>query len=110
MKPIQPRSRFSEAAFLLGIILHILGSAVLVTAKFAYGMGSFTENTASQISFTNFLLWIWTPFAMASWNPQESLHTGTLLRLGLISSIVFGVICGFLYPVIRKHRSTIEFK
>jgi len=106
MKTTRTRSRFSEAAFFLGILFHIFGLVVLVTASFAYGMGSFTGDSTSQISFTHFFLWIWTPLAMATWNPQESLHTGTLLGLSLISSVAFGIICGFLYPIIRTQKFT----
>ncbi len=54
------------------------------------------------ITFWRGVQWLWTPLAMAAWDPRTSIDTGLLAGLALIWSSVIGIIVGLLVPIFRR--------
>ena len=79
--------------------------------SFMYGMGSFTQNNTAEISFTESLLWIWNPIAMAAWDPQKASHGSRnpqLVGRALICPTIFAVIIGFGFPWVQRRKLRIQ--
>jgi hypothetical protein len=104
MKSDSNPSRFSTPVCIGAFIFHIFVTGILVTMAFAYGMGSFTEDTSSQINSTSALLWIWTPLAMATWNP-EKINLLLWAVLSLTSSTIFAIAMGFIEPIMKRKKA-----
>ena len=106
--PDSTLSRFSSGWCIAGALLHFGTTLALAGINFVVGMGAFTTNTYeaqhvhSAISFWRGVQWLWTPLAMAAWDPRASIDTGLLVVLALIWSCVIGVVVGFFVPALRR--------
>jgi hypothetical protein len=65
-------------------------------------MGSFTRDMSSEIAFWKAAQWIWTPLAMAAWNPQNMHNNGSLIALALLWSCCVGILVSFAVPSFRR--------
>jgi len=97
-KPIRYSSGWSIIAF----VLHFGGTFAIVGLNFLAGMGSFTRDTSSEVSFWLAVQWLWTPLAMMAWDPQNMLNEGRLFGLALLWSCVVAVFSGFVFPLIKR--------
>lgn len=105
-------SRFSFGWCIAAFFLHLTGTLAIAGSSFIVGMGAFTTNSYGaehihgEIAFWQGVRWIWTPLAMAAWDPHQSLDTGLLVGLALIWSCIIGVIAGLVVPMFRRwlHR------
>jgi hypothetical protein len=106
--PESKPSRFSFGWCVTAALLHFAATFAIAGISFVVGMGAFTTSTyeaqhiAGQISFWRGVQWVWTPLAMAAWDPQQSLNIGLLVGLAFIWSCIMGGVSGLFGPVFRR--------
>jgi hypothetical protein len=89
-------------------VFHFAATFALAGINFVVGMGAFTVSTQEaqtiefRMAFWRGVQWLWTPLAMAVWDPHKSIDTGAMVGLAFIWSCVVGVIVGFFIPVFRR--------
>jgi hypothetical protein len=101
-------SRFSSGWCVAAALLHFAATFALAGISFIVGMGAFTTSTYeaqhidSAIGFWRGVQWLWTPLAMAAWDPRTSIDTGLLVVLAFLWSCVIGILVGFFVPIFRR--------
>lgn len=96
---MNPTRKFSFSWCIGTFFLHIgitIGLAVII---FASGMASFTTGSASD--GMKYIMWIWSPFAMATANNSG----GIALFAAPAWSGVVGILAGFILPVFIKPKA-----
>ena len=66
-------------------------------------MASFTYGDGNG---ANVFLWLWTPLAMIASNSEGTNQDGMLLFLGLLWSVIVGIVGGLLIPFLRRNAVT----
>jgi hypothetical protein len=94
------RPKFSIGWCILVAVLHAAGTIGLCLLNFLGGMSAFTYGNGNQ---GGGLLWVWTPLAMSAWNPNDMSNDDTLKLLGLLWSVIVGLVGGFLIPFLRRN-------
>lgn len=92
------RRIFAAIWCVAAIIVHFAFTFLLTIMQFGVGMGAFTEDVSSRIAIGKTLLWIWTPLAMAAWDPKNMHNDEMLITLAFSWSCCFGVFVGFAIP------------
>jgi hypothetical protein len=100
--------RFSTGWCIGAAVFHFAATIALAGISFVVGMGAFTTNTYEAqhihgtITFWRGVQWLWTPLAMAVWDPRKSIDSGSLAGLALIWSSVIGIIVGLFIPIFGR--------
>jgi hypothetical protein len=94
------RATFSVGWFILGTFLHICGTIALCVLNFIVGMAGFTTGPDPNHDLSRLLQWVWTPLAMYSSNKRWADEAD--LILGILWSILVGVIVGYIAPYYRS--------
>jgi hypothetical protein len=91
--------RFSSGWCFGAAAFHFAATFAIAGLHFMAGMAAFTQDTSSEIAFWRGVQWVWTPLAMAAWDPHKSISPGSLTGLAFLWSCVVGIVAGFLRPV-----------
>lgn len=101
-QPQKETRRFSFGWSIGVAIFHFGATFALAGIVFVVGMGSFTEDVSSKVAFWCGVQWLWTPLAMAAWDPNNMHNEGQVVGLAFLWSCFIGVTAGFVIPFLRR--------
>lgn len=94
--------RFSTGWCLGAAVFHFVATVALAGISFVTAMGAFTKDVSSEVAFWRGIQWLWTPLAMAAWDPHKGLDTGLIVGLAFLWSCIIGVLVGLFIPAFRR--------